>query len=200
MCGFIFTTACTYVCKISHSKKNSARCYHKCTYIGLEVKHLIFLADFNRTWIFFIYFRNITKYQISWKSSSGTRVVPCGRTGRQTDRHDEVSVAFRSFSNAPENSNGSYLKLRREFRRHFLSRSVHDSLARTLCAQRHLKERESSVPGYDAVSLGKYLPTLLRNFAKYLSSLTASHLQQQRCENPTSIFTKNNLLLQPCQL
>ena len=42
-------------------------------------------------------------------------------------------------------------------------------------AHGQLRERESSVPGYDAVSLGKYLPTLVRKFEDYLPSQTASH-------------------------
>ena len=38
-------------------------------------------------------------------SSSGSRVVPCGRTERQDKRTDmtKLTVAFRSFTNAPKN-------------------------------------------------------------------------------------------------
>jgi len=43
--------------KISHSKKNSARYYHK-----LNVKYPLFLSDFNETWSFSTDFRKIPKY------------------------------------------------------------------------------------------------------------------------------------------
>jgi hypothetical protein len=33
--------------------------------------------------------------------SSGSRVVPRGRTGGQKDRYDEAKIAFRNFANAP---------------------------------------------------------------------------------------------------
>ena len=60
-------------------------------YIGLQVKHPLFLLDLKikQTWIFFIDFRKILKYEFSWKSvhwkpSCSTRTG--GRTGRQTWR------------------------------------------------------------------------------------------------------------------
>jgi hypothetical protein len=45
----IFST--TFVWDISHSKKKWAR-YYKKMYIGLQVKHTIFLFDFNENWNF----------------------------------------------------------------------------------------------------------------------------------------------------
>jgi hypothetical protein len=57
----------------------------------------IFLWDFNRTWIFSPNFRKIFKYQISWKSFQGIRVVPCGRTDTT-----ELIVAIRNTANAPK--------------------------------------------------------------------------------------------------
>jgi len=36
-------------------------------YIGVHVKYLLFLSDFDETRIFSTYFRSIPKYQISWE-------------------------------------------------------------------------------------------------------------------------------------
>jgi len=45
-------------------------------YVGRHVKYVLFLSDFNQNWIFSTDFRKIFKYKISWKSSSGRRVIP----------------------------------------------------------------------------------------------------------------------------
>ena len=58
-------------------------------YIGLHVKYLFFLSDFNEIWIFEKY-SNIRLHE---NLSSGSRTVPCGRT----DRHDEASNRFSQF-------------------------------------------------------------------------------------------------------
>jgi len=55
-------------------------------YIGLYVKYALFLSDFNETRIISKDCRKIITYKISRNASSGSRVVPCGRT----DRHDET--------------------------------------------------------------------------------------------------------------
>jgi len=34
-------------------------------YIGVHVKYLLFLSDFNKTWVFYTDFRKTLKYQIS---------------------------------------------------------------------------------------------------------------------------------------
>ena len=82
MCVLIFSS--TFDWTISHSKKNWARCFHKC--VALFVKYPLFLSEFTETWTFSADFRKIFKYKISRKPSSGTRNVPCGRTEGQTWR------------------------------------------------------------------------------------------------------------------
>jgi hypothetical protein len=46
----------------------------------LHAKYQLILSDFNEIWIFSTDFRNKFKYQVSLKSASGSRVVPCGQT------------------------------------------------------------------------------------------------------------------------
>jgi hypothetical protein len=45
-------------------------------------------------------FSKVVNHQISRKSSSGTRIVPCGWTDGQTDM-TKLTVAFRNFANSP---------------------------------------------------------------------------------------------------
>jgi len=78
MCVLIFST--TFVWNISPFKKNWARYDPIFIYRGLHIKYPLLLSDFNETWIFTTGFRKILKHQISLKSSSGSRVVPCGQT------------------------------------------------------------------------------------------------------------------------
>jgi hypothetical protein len=62
----------------------------------------VLLSHFNATSIYPTDFRKILKYQISWKSSSGSGDFPCGgRTDGQTDM-TKLIVAFHKFSKAPE--------------------------------------------------------------------------------------------------
>jgi len=53
-------------------------------HIGLHEKLLLFLSDFNETWIFSTYFQSIFTYQISWKSVQ--REPSCSPADRRTDR------------------------------------------------------------------------------------------------------------------
>ena len=58
-----------FVWNISHTKKNSGRYCHKCTYVGLHMQYLLFMTDFTQTWIFSTDFWKILKYQISFKKT-----------------------------------------------------------------------------------------------------------------------------------
>jgi len=57
----------------------------------------LFLSDFNETWIFSIDFRQILKYQISWKSFQWKQNFPCRPSNRRTDMTTLI-VAFRNFA------------------------------------------------------------------------------------------------------
>ena len=58
----------------------------KNVYWSSFIKYLLFLSDFNTTWIFSIDFWQILKFH--GNLSSGISVVQCGWTDRQTDRRD----------------------------------------------------------------------------------------------------------------
>jgi hypothetical protein len=85
-CVFIFST--TFLWNILHSKKKWTRYDKKCI--------MVFLSDFNETWIFPNDFRKIVKYQISWKSDQWEPKCSV-RTGGQTDRHYETNSRFSQF-------------------------------------------------------------------------------------------------------
>ena len=65
-------------------------------YSDLYVKYSLFLSDLNETWIFTTDFRKMRKYQISWKSISGSRAVPCGRTDEQAWRRQSLFAIVRA--------------------------------------------------------------------------------------------------------
>jgi hypothetical protein len=72
----VLISSTTFVWNISHSKKNWAIWSKMC--IGLHAKCPSFLSDFNETWIFSTDFRR--KKLKCQNPSSGSPVVPCGRT------------------------------------------------------------------------------------------------------------------------
>ena len=72
-------------------------------YVGLHVKYPLVLSDCNKTLIFWINFRKIN-VKFHGNSSTGNRVVPCGRTGRYTDRHDEANSRFSQFHECSYNT------------------------------------------------------------------------------------------------
>jgi len=53
-------------------------------YICRHVTYPLLLSDFNKTVIFSTAFRKTPNYKFHENSSSGSRVVPCGQTDRQT--------------------------------------------------------------------------------------------------------------------
>jgi len=66
---------------------------------GFHVKCPLFLPDFNKTLIFStFFFEKCSNIKFHENSSSGSRVIPCGRTDMT-----KLKVAFRNFSNAPTN-------------------------------------------------------------------------------------------------
>jgi len=69
-------------------------------YIGLHVKHPLFLSDFNESISRYI-FKKYSNIKFHEHSSSGCRVVPRGRTDRQTDMMKFI-VPFRNFGNVPK--------------------------------------------------------------------------------------------------
>jgi len=48
--------------------------------------------------------RQFQKTKFHENLSSGSRPIPHRRTDGQTDRHDELTVTFHNFANAPNNS------------------------------------------------------------------------------------------------
>ena len=66
-------------------------------YIGVHIKYLLFLSDFNETRIFSIDFENSSHIKHNENPSSGSRVFPCGRTDKT-----KLVVAFCNFANAPK--------------------------------------------------------------------------------------------------
>jgi len=64
-------------------------------FIGLHVKHPVFLSDFIETWIFWTIFRNILKYQVFMKILSlGTELF---HADRRTDVYYEANSRFWQF-------------------------------------------------------------------------------------------------------
>jgi hypothetical protein len=66
-------------------------------YIGLHVKYLLFLPDFNKTRIFSTDFRKILKYKISLKSAQWEPSCSM-RTNGRTDRQTDMAKLYNRFS------------------------------------------------------------------------------------------------------
>ena len=69
---------------------------------GLHVKFLLFLLDFNQSWIFSTNVWKILKYQHLIKSISSSSVVP-RQVGRHTDMTN-LTVTFCNIVSAPKNT------------------------------------------------------------------------------------------------
>jgi hypothetical protein len=67
-------------------------------YLGLHVKYLLFLSDFNKASIFLTNFRKISKITFHENPCRGSRVVACGRTDMTN-----LIVALRNVHSAPKN-------------------------------------------------------------------------------------------------
>jgi len=65
--------------------------------IGLHVRYLLFLSDFNETWIFMTDFQKYSSIKFHENLSSGSWVVPC----RETDM-TKLIVTFCNFANPPK--------------------------------------------------------------------------------------------------
>jgi len=75
--------------------------YDTKTYIGLHVKYLLFLSDFNETWIFSTVFSKITQTSTFMKIRVvGAELFPRGQKDGRTDL-TKLTVAFSNYANAP---------------------------------------------------------------------------------------------------
>jgi hypothetical protein len=97
----VFSSA-HFVWNIYDSRNKWTR--HQNIHLSLHVKYSLFLSDFNVTWI--LYDRFFEKYlntKFHKNPSSGSRVVPCGRTNGLPDM--KLWIAFRSYAEAPHKMN-----------------------------------------------------------------------------------------------
>jgi len=90
----IFST--TLFWNIPHSKKKWAIYIWSTMHIDLHVQYQLLLSDFNETWIFSIDFREILKYQTSWKAVYWGPSCSM-RTDERTNRHDDANSRFPRF-------------------------------------------------------------------------------------------------------
>jgi hypothetical protein len=93
----IFST--NFVWNITHTKKTSARYYHKYTYVSMQRTRyscqILMTLEFSRQIL-----EKHSKYQISWK------IRPAGAELFHADGQTDMTkliVAFRNFANAPKN-------------------------------------------------------------------------------------------------
>ena len=99
ICVFWFFST-TVIWNISHSYKNSVRYCHECENIFIQNARyfcrIVMKLDVSRQ-----SFEKSSNIKFHQNSSSGSRIVPWGRTDRRTDM--KLLVAFRNFAKAPKN-------------------------------------------------------------------------------------------------
>ena len=97
MCTLIFATI--FLWNISKSKKYSATYCHKCTHVFMQSTryscHILTNVEFSQRG-----FEKHTNIIFHENPSSGSRVLPCGRSDWQTDM-TKIMVAFRNFAKVP---------------------------------------------------------------------------------------------------
>jgi hypothetical protein len=83
-------------------------------YIGLQVKYALLLLVWNDSKVISTNCGKIFNIKFGENPSNGNRVVSCGWTGRQTDgrmdRHNELMVTLRNFTNAHKKKYMFYLR------------------------------------------------------------------------------------------
>jgi len=90
-----------FVWNISHSKKNWARCYHKCTcLVGLHVKYPLLSSYFIETWIIRQIFEKYSNINFGENPSGWEPSYSMRAGGRRTDM--KPVACFRNFANAPK--------------------------------------------------------------------------------------------------
>ena len=87
MFDFTFSTTCAW--NISHSKKGSSRCHHKCL---LHVKYPLFYSDFSATCHCKQIFEKYSNIKFHENTFIGSRVIPCGETDMT-----KLMATFRKF-------------------------------------------------------------------------------------------------------
>jgi len=97
-CVLIFFT--TFVWNISHSKKKLARYDSNFYWSSCKVPFIIVRFSWKLNFLD-IFSKKCTNIKFHENPSSGSRVVPCGRTDRRKDM-TKLIVAFRNFTNAPK--------------------------------------------------------------------------------------------------
>ena len=94
MCVLIFSA--TIVWNICYSEKNWVIYDHKCVWVFIQSTFYA-CEVLTKIEISLQMFEKYSDFKIPENPSSGSRVVPCGRTERETDRHDECNSHFLRF-------------------------------------------------------------------------------------------------------
>jgi hypothetical protein len=100
-CMFLFSLQCIYEAFLilGRNERDMIKMY-----IVVHVKYPLFLSDCNETWILSTDFEKSPNIKFHENPTSGSRVVPCGRTDRWTHGQTKLIVVFRNFANAPKNA------------------------------------------------------------------------------------------------